>query len=339
MRFLHGISIIILLNVFAAQALAFPFVLPQVQYREAKGLRLNFVDQRPDLGIRYTVYRSSEHLDLVKMAYVFGTLNRHQFDFLKNAYGQGKSQIMYDASRIYELTDFLPPTIQAVLGHRFLVEPTKLKGREIECNCWGTAYEVVRGAPEIAVFWADEQSTLRFFFNDDYSEQVGAMPKMGEVPDLTGRLKSGDVFVYTLDNVLKHAAIYIDHNVFFEMVGTDSKYPYRLIAGFGSNTHLDYKNHKVDIRRFGGINKKSVPHPSEVLSYYGDPIAYRDYKLTFEATGDEAGRAFLPSEAYLRDARDAGKSIPKFVLETSSPVFNNCAQVAQGARQVLAGAR
>ena len=306
--------------------LSMPFVLPHPDWEKNEEFRLHQVESNPELNIRYDVYQTNDNVNYSNIAIIFGNLNEKQFRFLKKTYGQGLSNIFYDRNKFYDLTDFLPPAMQALYGHHFLDEVSPGK-RRIPCNCWGTAYELVRGAEEFAVFYADQDAVQRFFFDQRYSEQITEIPSTGPTYDATTQLRSGDLFIYTDGYYLAHAAVFVDRNLFFDKPGKNTINPFRLIIGKGLNEHPARRGDKVDIRRFRSAGKLPVPHPRELLTYNGKPIVYKNFRFEYETIGYHAGRAFFP-KYYYEIALEAGRvKIPLPFQNKEISVADSCRDV------------
>ncbi|MCA2960770.1 MAG: hypothetical protein IOD12_10990 [Silvanigrellales bacterium] len=88
----------------------------------------------------------------------FGTLSEPNYSLLMDHYG-GQKIVPFSATREYELVDFLPPKIQALVNRWFFTTmeelpnmPPDWKGLGLQqetavstaMNCWHTAYEVIR---------------------------------------------------------------------------------------------------------------------------------------------------------------------------------------------------
>ena len=69
-----------------------------------------------------------------RLDFYFGQLSQADFDYLKKTYSRwsnSETALVYDSNQFYYLSDFLPPLIQALNGHRFIPEETKFNQEDI----------------------------------------------------------------------------------------------------------------------------------------------------------------------------------------------------------------
>ncbi len=253
--------------------------------------RLASVEAYPEMNIRYEVYHNQEMSLYRGYLIVFGKLTEKQFQFLHQTYG-GKSHVSWDKNREYELLDFLSPQIQALMNHYFLAENFSSFKETIVTNCWGTAYEIARGAQaDFSLFYVDSLKINELLSSDQYSEKVSE-PKSGDVLLLRTSSKAR--------NVLHHAAIYIDQNLYFEMPGSADYHPYRLV--FGKNfQHPDYKSMAQEYRRFDLKNFSPLPPPQKVFTSQHEPVPLRAIAFEFIPAGPLKGRAVIPEKEFYDD--------------------------------------
>ena len=214
--------------------------------------KLAFADQ---LGIPYTVIRKQDKRLPIpawqyRLEFNFGKINEETFDLLLEHYGHISSlpsKVSYNPNKIYKLKDFLPPIVKELEGTR--LEPSNkaipefiwslasapLKRRQkprssLYTNCWGIAYEALRGASDFKLFYAKANwmlDTLRA-----HSTQLASASDLGSFPD-PSRLKTGDIVIVSHMSEGKeyfdHTAIVVDNGLYFEKAGSGGKTPSRII--------------------------------------------------------------------------------------------------------------
>lgn len=216
------------------------------------------------LGVKYQVSKRSTDVfsydglrklppsaaDIVEVALSINSAQ--QVHELNRVFG-GQTVKEFTAGQTYSLVDFLPPLVQALNGHRFLVhdEYTKVRKssgelteREIQTmtNCWTTAYEIARlNSPVNAA--RSEKSMSVFFISGPQIERVLKDPKFGKRLNSSAELRPGDMILISkrageiygpnaprpTEPILLHAAIFVDTGLFFEKTGVDSQNLYRLV--------------------------------------------------------------------------------------------------------------
>ena len=183
----------------------------------------------------------------------FGAVDEASFDTLRAAFG-GKSEVAYDANRSYELIDFLPPAIQALVNQDIeLPKEVILPGTEswealpydenksisLTVNCHGTAYESVRAfhqtRDDVSVFMGDMNVMDGVSSSEPFTE-VHAIDadNAGQLANLD--LEPGDLVQFFDPNgtgatQLLHSAVHVGGGVFFEKPNTetnDEDSPWRL---------------------------------------------------------------------------------------------------------------
>ena len=191
-----------------------------------------------------------------RLSFYFGKISEQDFIFLKKTYsGWSKSQtsVVYNQHKSYQLVDFLPPLIQALNGHRFIPEETKLKSQDryfakllsspqtnfkksLYMNCWGLVYEVLRAAKNSQakplLFMAQASVMLSQIRNNSDTLLTWQEPLENSIP---GELSNpGDIILVMHKSLtgyeyLDHIAIVIDDGIYFEKAGTGEDVPIRII--------------------------------------------------------------------------------------------------------------
>jgi hypothetical protein len=188
---------------------------------------------------------------------VFHGLTEPQYKLLMGHYG-GQGFVAYDPNRCFELTDFLPPKMQAYVD-RWLVTSVSPDSRipsdwqspyllsevvdsGVTMNCWTTAYEMLRewGKP-----WAQTQGKLAYFGPEDAEklmtknsraialQQPLARSAWNEAKIAernAGRLPGDLLHIRTQFSFIgpAHAALWIDDDLYFEKTNSSSDDPIRL---------------------------------------------------------------------------------------------------------------
>lgn len=193
---------------------------------------------------------------LITNAGEVGPLTAEQFRALTNAFG-GQTRLKYKPSRNYQLADFLPPALQALVYRDLEVKkPIALADSEAiggelglderkkvghTANCHGTSWLAVRALA------GEQQATAEVFFGDPLlmderlnstlftTVQSLAADEVARLPEL--ELRVGDVvaFFAVSDRItltdLAHTAVYVGGGLFFEKPNTEATFdetPYRL---------------------------------------------------------------------------------------------------------------
>ncbi|MCK6546938.1 hypothetical protein L6R52_13900 [Myxococcota bacterium] len=184
-----------------------------------------------------------------------GVLDRASFDRVHAALG-GLSKVPFVDGRRWELTDFLPPKLQALLG-RDLVVPTirtipgsetwdvlprgEPKTVDLTMNCHATAYEVLRayqGDDEsVSIFFGDPLA-MDALADEGYLTTVARADDPAALKDLS--LRPGDL-LELFEPVgadgpfrathLVHSAVHVGAGLFIEKADTEVRgkdFPYRL---------------------------------------------------------------------------------------------------------------
>jgi hypothetical protein len=184
----------------------------------------------------------------------FGALSQQRFDQLWAAFGR-RSQVTYSPSGRYELIDFLPPVIQAVINLDLeLPAPATLVGSRgwdqrdpetelsvvLDANCHGTAWSFARAcrsdARQMLVFYGDmlamDNALSGPRFHTLESLAMGQLNLLGVIPMQPGDVVGFyEVSEWPRVTMLLHTAVHVGAGLFVEkpnteMAGEDS--PYRL---------------------------------------------------------------------------------------------------------------
>lgn len=175
----------------------------------------------------------------------FGRLSPEDFLKLKNSFMYLRLPAafhpQYDKDKEYELTDFLPPKIQALSNLRNLgtvstsvpyefqnIGTTFLGGtfqEEIyfDTNCWGTVHDILlsESKPLEINFYNSQDKTIQYFTNPAYFEKV---EKFSDIQPY-------DVIIhYESDakEIADHFNIYLGQGLVFEKTGLDETSHYRV---------------------------------------------------------------------------------------------------------------
>lgn len=179
-----------------------------------------------------------------------GQLNQTQFTKLK-AYFGNQSSVSFDSNRSYDLKDFLPPAMQALLNKKLndmdlssFDCPKDEYGDEEDCwllranitsvssmvNCIGTAFEMSR-----IIQKQNGAGTYHLYSPGRVEASYILKDKSNGASVPQKNLKFGDVLYYTqkLDTVwgeqVQHMAIFIAGNIYFEKRDSSEQDPYRLV--------------------------------------------------------------------------------------------------------------
>jgi hypothetical protein len=229
---------------------------------EYSGFRLGYAES---IGLKsYKVVRelvssdtsvSEDRRSVVRIK--LGKVTEEQYKLLMDHYG-GQGFVPYNSAREYELQDFLPPKVQALL-YRWLVPTYEVDSRipiawgspyhpdepvstGVSMNCWTTAYEVVR---DWSKPWNDTQGKLAYFGskiaenmlwtnktaivkNDLLDRSAWAPEKVSERN--AGRQPGDVLYIKTQYSYFgpAHAAVWIDDDLYFEKTNSSSDDPIRL---------------------------------------------------------------------------------------------------------------
>jgi hypothetical protein len=176
---------------------------------------------------------------------------------------------------VYQLTDFLPPIIQATNEHGFGVEKPNTPG-EMRTNCWTTALSIQRQAenasrPYLSYYDGEEMAVVQ---DGAYSTllRAGSTSELTAVPLSAttsafrrNELKPGDTILLGEKDGNKlwvaHVATFIDDDIFFEKTGVYNRHIYRLISWNDIFTSVPVSQYQF--RRFEG---KPLPEVKKTIA-------------------------------------------------------------------------
>lgn len=203
-------------------------------------------------GGKYEVW--SKNLD-----FQFGKISKAEWQKLRDQYTapwagneilSGSTQLFgkYDASRSYNLKDFLPVPIRALSDNLFAEERLALPNEPIPSppapklynqsvlvpNCWGTVFETARS---VLQGQADDTSLYYDVYSTDdklAQDWMNATTTAVSGPFESAKRQFGDaMFIFLQDSamqrpVLEHNIFFIDNDIIFEKAGTGDKNPFRI---------------------------------------------------------------------------------------------------------------
>ncbi len=259
----------------AAEILNADEVLPELRGTGIKATVTKLVDPRfAELSYAEDRY----YLDIS-----FGKLNPNQFKDLHARYG-GRSQVKYDAKRVYNLLDFLDPAMQAVANQVFLPKhyetdfyhdyvekfddsyaffAIRKNGISSWTNCWNTTWEILKlrnpSEKHFMLYWPGRE-TANQVFNDDTRGEIVAEKE----------IQNGDVLMVEAKQImlsgatmLQHTALIINSQLVFEKTDASENDAYRI--SLRKDVLKKYEEvfndeeRVIEYRRFGGSGKKPVP--------------------------------------------------------------------------------
>ena len=263
------------------------FSQPAVIRTELTTLQLARSQDFPHRILRRTVATGKYFFDSDFYDVEFPMLNENEFRRLQNIYGgwsRTRNQETFQSGKVWNLSEFLPPAMAAKLGNVFQGEETlemlphifgtKADGKRIATpvqlisNCWGTAYEVMRGAQthsdELILFYAPQRLARAVFFDPQWSEEIRPISKtVSTDPSLRNAgLMPGDVLVIG-NTWLQHVAIFVDDDLYFEKSGTGNSALYRLNTLDTIVATWPPDLHGYSWRRF---HRQPLPDPSELFN-------------------------------------------------------------------------
>jgi hypothetical protein len=245
------------------------------------------------------------------LSFKLGRLTLSQFTQIKETYsgwsGAAKSKAIFLPEREYELIDFLPVAMQALVGKRFeertidvpadVSPPRSIRDPfsiNLSSNCWTTAYEIQRHASDAFVAFYVAPNQIRKVLEDNSVSDVVKSLNQTELALENSQLrnqsiKPGDtLYIYGPGALLQtdasaiaaskeellHVAIFLDDDVYFEKSAKESQSAYR-IASF-SDIRKKYSDkstgsteqYRYVFRRFG---KAELKHPAEEFSMAVSP--------------------------------------------------------------------
>lgn len=247
----------------------------------AKAWSLTLEQELKPMGIVPTISKRSpermKNLEFSEDRYLLeiklGKLSADQFNKLKVRFG-GLTKVPYQATRAYELADFLPPVVQAVLNHTYEVTYLDVTSRNEEIsyilkggiyttsNCFNTTIETLRSINGI------NPNTHRFYFPDRWKVTDFFRENKDMALVKPTQLKTWDVmsFVGGYNGYLmaiQHTALMITDDIVFEKTDASSDDSYRL--AYSKDVLKKYarllqqsfpENHKVEYRR---LKSRNIP--------------------------------------------------------------------------------
>ncbi|MFK7823968.1 MAG: hypothetical protein AB8G05_07425 [Oligoflexales bacterium] len=214
--------------------------------------KLAFADS---LNIPYKTLRKKDKLLPIpawqdRLEFNFGCLSKQAFQALKNHYGSwysSSSELRYDQNKVYKLADFLPPVVRELSGTRFKPSNKKLPEfiwnmassplkkqqktqSSLYSNCWGIAYEALRGAEDFQIFYARPDWIL-----DTLRQNSQLLARADDATSFPNprTLKTGDIVLIShlagSKEYFDHTAIVIDSGIYFEKAGSGAQTPIRFI--------------------------------------------------------------------------------------------------------------
>ncbi|MBF0409125.1 MAG: hypothetical protein HQM10_17385 [Candidatus Riflebacteria bacterium] len=244
------------------------------------------LSQAKKLGVNFTVKKlefsgPSNPADAYALEIRFSPMTKVQFDALTKAYG-GTGFVPYSSSARYELSDFQPPLVQALIGFRFppIIEEgyksLKEQAEEFnldstictQSNCYSTVWELVRAkrfkSPKdkgtFCLFWEGEYAFNEKICQAEYGKVI--------TPD---SLQPGDAVMF-FDRIneeyrsLMHAAVFVDKGLYFEKTDSYDEYAWRFVYYSDMYNKLQKLTEsgklEVEFRRFNG----TFPHPTKAFS-------------------------------------------------------------------------
>ena len=252
-----------------------------------------------------------------RFEFYFGRLSQAEFELLKNYYGAFGSdyRIIHDQQKKYWLTDFLPPVIRHFSGKKFIPSTTPVSEElwerlgislaqnqrpisSLYTNCWGIAYEALRGSSQVELFVAN--GALMANAMRQQSSLLLSTDDRTYFPDHS-LLRPGDIVLisHSFDGkeYLDHTAIVIDGGLYFEKAGSGEQTPIRIIDDeqiFTSWTpgifKYEWRRPKVDARWENPRNIFSLKS-AEILEKFPElhhfsPSFLENYSIDWETDQD-----------------------------------------------------
>lgn len=211
----------------------------------------------------------------------FGKISRSQFQRLMD-YFRKAEPLSYDKNTSYDLTDFLPAKMQALLNKRLDVRTRSSKAlSEVDLfyknegiiystiNCWGTVWELIRdpsARTPFVTFLSSRRYAQKLLESDAYS--VAIAPGNARFLD--------PIFFYSESHGvrrLEHGANFVFKDFFFERTDSSSESFFRLVRFDDMSARLKstFGNSGVDgsrtvshaMRRFGD----TTPLPDPITAF------------------------------------------------------------------------
>lgn len=227
------------------------------------------IQKRSPVQLKNLEFPEDQYLLDIKL----GKLTDVQFNKLNARFG-ALSKVPYQATRVYELADFLPPVVQSLLGHTYEVTYMDVKSRNEEIsfiikggiytasNCFNTTIETLRSINGI------NPDTHRFYFPDRWKVTDFFRKNKDMALVKPAQLKTWDVMSFVGGyngylTAIQHTALIITDDIVFEKTDMSSDDSYRL--SYSKDVLKKYarllkesfpENHGVEYRR---LTSKKIP--------------------------------------------------------------------------------
>lgn len=227
----------------------------------------------------------------------FGKVTEAHYKLLMERYG-GQNLVPFDPEKNYDLVDFLPPKIQALVN-RWLItswtpdanipeemmdprdvgfEPVPVAN--IDMNCWAASYEVLR---DFKLPFAKQKAQIGMFLNarashffsnsNAFFQNLGTLksnqlsPKKSTLEQRNQNRKLMDVLSLIYENQLgpAHTALWIDEDLYFEKTNSGSEDPFRLNTYEGVVTPFlpEEEGMMGEIIKFSRLKTETLPDLEE----------------------------------------------------------------------------
>ncbi len=223
-----------------------------------------------------------------------GKLSPETFLEIKKIYNNS-SNIKYNSSQQYLLSDFLPPFAQAFNNKLFppstfdynsdLADlfdeawPLVKNGAEVSSNCWNTSIEYLMSmfgtSDNEAYLYVADMNDVTIFFNTNSKIVNESDADIGDVLVIS-ESNNNDV-----GHVIQHTAVIVGPNLVFEKTAPDENAPFRI--SFLSDIKRKFDKLMTDPNwlipkvtfTYHRFDKKNVIRPSlsSLGQLYGDPIS------------------------------------------------------------------
>lgn len=256
--------------------------------------------------------------------------SKEQWNDLLRVYG-GEGNVPFEAGKSYQITDFLNPKIQALMGRHFAnqresLSPDKLPningrpdGLQVSqvTNCFQAAYEAVRGGTDpLSTFFADTGDYDSIMRDSAYSDEVKSLtidemdPKKGMATERNKNFQPGDtLMVYgpvfdprerklVKGELLGHIAVFLDDDLYFEKTGPYSSHLYRIVGyedmvmPSGYNNKGDFSLSQMQVRRFKG--KPRLPMAKDTFTVASGRSKFAERARKLAETMANSGKGAAP---------------------------------------------
>lgn len=221
----------------------------------------------------------------------FGRIKEPQFAALKK-YFRKQEPLDFDAQKNYELLDFLPAKMQALMNKRLedgIRHPKDLAAVDLffrnhdqadgatvmsTINCWGTAWEMTRDSSVKTPFVA-------FMGSRRFAQKMMTDPKLSDAVKAE-QAQFGDLILFFADpnqeRLLQHVAVYLGHGYYFERTDSGPAMFFRIAhledmkgrlrQAFAALSEEGQPEVKVrfELRRFLRQNQSTLSSPYQIFS-------------------------------------------------------------------------